>query len=380
MGLQFKLMRIKASKNKSDGSRRDGWLLLGKEWVLLLAGWQILGLGAALLFSFTRQNFHAFTYYLSLILVFTNLAALAFSLLMVLDAAFFEKWLKKRIFKIAANITIISAIILFTKQVAPRIVNMVCPMGIPHDVDKGHIAFALANLAVIVISVLASVLVYMQARLRNELERKIGENERLKRLQVETKFAALQSKVNPHFLFNTLNTVVDLVYKQPAQVEEIILNLSGIYRKVLAHPDHELTSLKEEIELVKNYLQVEKARMGNRLRFDVDVDDSLQSWQIPQMALQILVENAILHGLSKKKEGGHIRITAKPRGDTLRLTVRDDGAGLNGLHTGNGMALGNLCERLQLLYKEGAEFHLKEISETTGGAEAILEIPRARHS
>ncbi len=346
---------------------------------MLLTGWQILGLAAAIVFSFTRQGFHAFSYYLSLVLVFTNLAALAFSILLILDSAFFEKWLKKGILRIAANGIIVLAVLLFAREIAPRIVGMVCPMGIQHSVDKGHIAFALANLAVIAISVLASVLVYLQARLRNELEKEVGENERLKRLQVETRFAALQSKVNPHFLFNTLNTVVDLVYKQPAQVEEIILNLAGIYRKVLAHPDHELTSLKEEIELVNNYLLVEKARMGSRLRFEVDVDDSLQSWQIPQMALQILVENAILHGLSKKKEGGHIHISAKNHGDTLLLTVRDDGSGLNSLHAGNGMALGNLRERLKLLYKEGAEFHLKENSDSTGGAEAILEIPRARH-
>ncbi len=366
--------------NRENGKslpQRSEWMFWGKDWALILAGWQILGLAAALFYAFTRQGFHSFTNRLILILVFTNIVALAFSLLLALLAPFFERWLKKSVLRISALGIVIASILLFARQVAPRIVEMVCPMGVPHPVDKAHIAFVLANMVIIGISVLASYFVYWHARLKKDLALTIGENERLKRLQAESRYAALQSKVNPHFLFNTLNTVADLVYKQPARVEEIILNLSRIYRKVLTHPDHELTSLREEVDLVKDYLEVEKARMGDRLSYEIEVDETLQSWRIPQMALQILVENAVLHGLSKKKEGGLIVVSANNRDGILRLTVRDDGAGLNGRFSGNGTALYNLRERLQLLYKEGADIYLKENRAPSGGTEATLEIPRA---
>ncbi len=366
-------------QNGQPSEHRKKWRLKGREWALLLGGWQILGLTAAIVFSFSRQGFHAFTNKLILILVFTNLAALAFSLLLTLFAPLFEQWLKNRWLQVLAGGVAIVAVLLFAGRIAPRIVEMVCPMGVPHPVDKAHIAFVLANIAVIGISVLASWFIYLHARLKMDLARTIGENERLKRLEAETRFAALQSKVNPHFLFNTLNTVADMVYKQPARVEGIILNLAGVYRKVLSHPDHELTSLKDEVELVNNYLQVEKARMGDRLSYEIDVNNSLLSWQIPQMALQILVENAVLHGLSKKKEGGRIHLSAEKREGVLWLTVRDDGVGLNTQLSGNGTALNNLRERLQLLYRRGADIHLKNNANSSGGTEAILEIPRASH-
>ena len=121
--------------------------------------------------------------------------------------------------------------------------------------------------------------------------------------------------------------------------------------------------------------------MGDRLRFEIDVDERLQSWEIPQMALQILVENAVLHGISKKKDGGTIRVSAgTPNpGDPIVLTVRDDGAGLADNRTGNGMALINLRQRLHLLYRDQAELYLREHTHSSGGVEAILTIPRAKN-
>ena len=126
-----------------------------------------------------------------------------------------------------------------------------------------------------------AMLLALYERLAANLESKIHENEKLQRLQIESKLTLLQSKINPHFLFNTLNTILDVLRRNPAQVEKLILNLSDIYRKTLMMPDNALVPLKEEIRLIEEYLEIEKVRMGDRLEALFDIDEKLENFEMP---------------------------------------------------------------------------------------------------
>jgi sensor histidine kinase YesM len=208
---------------------------------------------------------------------------------------------------------------------------------------------------------------------RKRLKRKILENERILYLQTQTELVALQSKINPHFLFNTLNTMLNLVYKAPDKVETMILNLSDIYRKILQFPEEKVISLKEEIRLLNGYLEIEKLRMGDRLKYKVNVETELEQCQIPPLLIEPLVENAIIHGISPKPKGGSVEVSVKKSGKMMVVSVTDDGIGMNEAGQKAGFGLSSVKDRIQLIYKEKANFEIIDLPE--GGVKVLMEIP-----
>ena len=216
-------------------------------------------------------------------------------------------------------------------------------------------------------------MIFIYHKLKSDLQTQYNEIESLKRLHVEARFAILQSKVNPHFLFNTLNSILDLVFKAPKKVEEIVLNLSHIYRKVLNLPDNEAIYLEEEIELVKSYLEVEKIRFNKRLRYNFAIENKLKKFKIPPLIIQTLVENAIIHGISPKKDGGEIIISTKQIDDKVEIKVADNGIGIKSKANSSGFGLFGVQERLKLFYKDKAEFVIDSIQQV--GTEIRMTIP-----
>jgi len=151
--------------------------------------------------------------------------------------------------------------------------------------------------------------------LRGMLESRTLEAERLRRLQARTQVAMLKSKLNPHFLFNTLDTMLGLVETEPKKVETMILTLSDIYRKMLRFPETDRVPLASEFELAEQYLSLEKIRLGERLRYRLALDERLKGEMVPPLLLQPLVENAVIHGISKKPGGGFVEVRgASPTG------------------------------------------------------------------
>jgi sensor histidine kinase YesM len=209
--------------------------------------------------------------------------------------------------------------------------------------------------------------------MKKKLEQKIIENQKIKHLQTQTQLMALQSKINPHFLFNTLNTMLGLVYKSPDKVESMILNLSDIYRKVLRLPENETITLKEETDLIREYLEIEKIRMGNRLDFVISLDPTLEDFKIPPLLLEPIVENAVIHGISPKPEGGTIHIEIKKEKNMVSVQIMDNGIGFEHNQPTVGFGLQSIRERLQLIFKEKANFKLKAPS--SGGTCVFLELP-----
>jgi len=173
-------------------------------------------------------------------------------------------------------------------------------------------------------------------------------------VQAETRarFQALQARIHPHFLFNTLNTIASLIPKQPDQAEQAVLDLADLLRSALAQRD--LLSLDEELELTRRYLAIESLRLGERLRVDWRLADDLPlELSMPALLLQPLVENAIYHGLQLLPEGGVLMIQIERLARALRITVSNPrpAAAQGRRGAGQGLAQNNIRQRLQLAYE-----------------------------
>ena len=192
---------------------------------------------------------------------------------------------------------------------------------------------------------------------------------------IEAELRALRAQINPHFLFNCLNTIADLVVRNPAGAETMTLRLAEVFRHILDHSSRPLTSIRDEIEFLRTYLYIEEARFGDRLRVKIDVAPEVERAQIPSLILQPLVENALKHGLGPKPGPGHLTITVRADGDRLQMTVEDDGMG-PGAHPSQGLGLANIAERLQTLYQDRASVSLRR--REAGGSIATVIIPRSK--
>lgn len=189
------------------------------------------------------------------------------------------------------------------------------------------------------------------------------------------RFAALQAQVNPHFLFNTLNTIAVFVRDNDRQAAvSIIEQLSDVLRSTLSSHRANEVPLGEELELVRQYVAIEEARFSDRLRPEFNIADSLLSALIPSFALQHLVENAIRHGIAKQPDAGRLLTAARRDGEMLEVCVADDGAGLDAeLAIPSGHGIANTRERLSALYGERASLEIARRAE--GGAIATLRVP-----
>ena len=189
------------------------------------------------------------------------------------------------------------------------------------------------------------------------------------------RFAALQAQLNPHFLFNTLNTIAVLVRDGDRQgAVRIVEHLSELLRRTLTRHGANEVTLGEELELVRQYVAIEQARYSDRLRPDFRIPDSLLSAAVPSFALQHLVENAIRHGIARAPDAGFLLVTAERAGDFLQITVVDDGLGIDPqvpAPAGHGIA--NTRERLRALYGEKASLDVARRPE--GGTIATLRVP-----
>jgi two-component system LytT family sensor kinase len=198
----------------------------------------------------------------------------------------------------------------------------------------------------------------------------------------EAELRALRAQVNPHFLFNSLNSIANLVVTNPEQAETMTLRLARVFRHVLANSARPLISLHEEMEFLETYLQIEEARFGSRLQVKIAVDPAVAMEQIPSLILQPIVENALKHGLGPKPGPGHLWITAEADGNQVRLRVEDDGVGpaigvlkLNGSNgQSNGVGLENVAQRLHALYQDQGRMTI-EVRQA-GGTRVTILLPR----
>jgi LytS/YehU family sensor histidine kinase len=197
---------------------------------------------------------------------------------------------------------------------------------------------------------------------------------RLSEQLAAARLGALQAQVNPHFLFNTLNTLVVLVRDgdRPGAVNLIEL-MSEVFRRTLRRDAGAESALGDEVLLVRRYLAIEEARFPDRLRVMLDVAPGLEGAAMPSFALQHLVENAIRHGIARRQDAGQLWITIARDGDQLVMTVTDDGIGVTPGEPPTGHGIANTRERLSALYGREASLTVEPRSE--GGTVATLRIP-----
>jgi hypothetical protein len=192
--------------------------------------------------------------------------------------------------------------------------------------------------------------------------------ERAEKLASEAQLAALQARVHPHFLFNTINSVLSLIREDPRAAEEMLERLARLLRFSLETQQKPGIPLEEELRLVRDYLEIERARFGERLRFEIDAPAELLGLSVPPHALQTLVENSVKYAAGTRREGARIEVKAARYNGTLALVVRDDGPGFTREALRPGHGLDTLEKRLEALY--GREAFL-QVSQERGAVVAV---------
>ncbi|GHB84048.1 histidine kinase [Persicitalea jodogahamensis] len=207
-------------------------------------------------------------------------------------------------------------------------------------------------------------LFYYLSRQGQQLSRKISEQEyqllSLEKLKTRAELSALQARINPHFLYNSLNSIASLVHGDPDKAEEMTVLLSKLFRYTTGRSnDDYYDTINSELEMVRTYLQIEQVRFGDRLKFEVQVEDpALSKLTIPKFLLQPIVENAVKHGISKLPEAGCIRVHIFEKDDWLYLCVQDNGPAF-GENLSSGYGLRSIQEKLKLLYQDDASVEMR---------------------
>lgn len=215
---------------------------------------------------------------------------------------------------------------------------------------------------------------------RRVAERRRGEQATARQTVTEkeltvAKLSLLHAQVEPHFLYNTLASAQVLTRTDPARADEMLGNLITYLRHSLPRTEDALSTLGEELERARAYLDILKIRMGARLQLQIDIPETLQFVPFPTMMLQTLVENAIKHGLEPKTGGGTVWILARTDGNMVSVTVADDGRGFSAEGGGTGIGLRNVRERLRLAYGAAASFAI--VANFPAGVAATITVPAA---
>jgi sensor histidine kinase YesM len=211
---------------------------------------------------------------------------------------------------------------------------------------------------------------------RERLARQQTETARLNEQLVKAQLSALRRQIEPHFLFNTLNSIAGLVREQRNDAAvTMIVELSDFMRRVLEDSSRQQVPLSEELDFARKYLDIQKVRFVDRLQCSVNVPDDLLRAQVPPLILQPMVENAIKHGIAKRAHGGAIRILASRSSGMLTLRVYNDGPSLpsSGAHNSTGIGISNIRTRLESLYGNAFEFTMQ--NQPPGGVEVSVSVP-----
>ncbi len=208
-----------------------------------------------------------------------------------------------------------------------------------------------------------SALFYTSLRERvRQAEQKLHEKElseeRARKLAAEAQLRSLESRIHPHFLFNTLNSISSLITMDPVQAEQMVGRLAALLRSSLDTTTQPSIPLRQELAMVRDYLEIENARFGSKLRGGVEVPEELLDSGVPPLSIQSLVENAVKHGITPQAGGGEVLVTASVGNGSLRIEVSDTGPGFDLRAVRADHGLDNLVRRLDSLFGPGAHLNV----------------------
>lgn len=198
-----------------------------------------------------------------------------------------------------------------------------------------------------------------------ELRTRQMEQERANKLLVEAQLSSLESRIHPHFLFNTLNSIAALIPSDPKRAEDTVGKLASLLRFSLNANHGSLVPLSQELKIVRDFLEIESTRFGPRLRYQIAVPESLATIKVPPLALQTLVENSVKHVVSQRSQGAAIQISGASAEGRIQLEVIDDGPGFSLASISPEHGLGNLCARLELLFGDRGHLDVTRENEKT---------------
>ena len=206
-----------------------------------------------------------------------------------------------------------------------------------------------------------------------ELRTKELERERASKIAVEARLSSLESRLHPHFLFNTLNTISALIQEDPERAERMVERLAALLRFSLDATAAGVVPLEREMKIVADYLAIEAARLGDRLTYRLDVSPAAAACEIPPLAVQTLVENSIKHAVAPRPRGGRVTVTATATNGRLDVAVWDDGPGFSVAAITPGHGLENLKARLTERYGPAATL---DVAPSEGGVQVSVSLPR----
>jgi two-component system, LytTR family, sensor histidine kinase AlgZ len=206
-----------------------------------------------------------------------------------------------------------------------------------------------------------------------QLRTKELERERALKLATEAQLASLESRIHPHFLFNTLNSISSLIPEDPERAERLVEQMAALLRFSLDANQSGLVPLSSELKIVADYLEIERARFGDRLRYQIDVPADLNESRIPPLSLQTLVENSVKYAIAPDRAGGDIRITGARSNGSFRVEVSDSGPAFQLESAPAGHGLDNLKGRLSTLFGDQAALLLQRVG---GRNNLILSVPQ----
>jgi two-component system sensor histidine kinase AlgZ len=195
--------------------------------------------------------------------------------------------------------------------------------------------------------------------------------------ETEARLSSLESRIHPHFLFNTLNSISALIREDPPRAERMVERLAALLRYSLDLNAKRMVPLRQELYIVQDYLEIERTRFGERLRVLMKVPVEIEDLEVPPLALQTLVENSIKHAISQSRHGGEIRVTGHVAGDRLVLEVSDDGPGFDSSALVPGHGLVNLQDRLAALFDGAARLEIERRGDLTV---VSVQVPQKRAS
>ncbi|MFN8588821.1 MAG: sensor histidine kinase [Candidatus Eisenbacteria bacterium] len=242
----------------------------------------------------------------------------------------------------------------------------------PRFLDSS-VAWVATGLYSLLFATLFSGLIYARVFYRQAVER-ARQVERIRAELAQAELRALRAQINPHFLFNTLNAIASLIAEDPAAAEDVVTRLADVFRYALTSSDREHVRLGEELAFLRSYLEIERVRLGERLRVAETIEPGVETALVPGLLLQPLVENAVRYAVAARPEGGTIRIEARRVADSLELLVADDGPGFREgtAPSGHGVGLESVRERLRLA---GPEHTLTVDSAPGRGARLLVTLP-----
>ena len=200
---------------------------------------------------------------------------------------------------------------------------------------------------------------------------------KLEALVKELELKTIKAHINPHFIFNALNSIRALIDENPVRARTAITELSNILRSSMQAEKLETVTFEKELNIVKDYLALEYIRFEDRLQVEYDIDEDTLDQPIPPMMLQTLVENAIKHGISRQVDGGTVRIVSDFKEDYHELVILNTGV-LNGNRNSDGFGLASTKNRLQLLFGQKANFDIREVNENTVEARVLIPVDMSK--